>query len=394
MLSFRGFWGAWRPSLWTLLCAGSLTLCMTLVHAQKAREATLGLAWNVRGSWQVAGKPGPLASGDSVQPGELLRAAGSESHSITVLLSDGQSIRYECYTAEDCARGFRVPAFFHAPEPFAVEMLAHLQTILHRDSQVSSGESSSRKSARLPLDEALVVLDRDNNVHVAGLASSLPNGRYSCDLRSFDQINPRRSHLSLEKTASSLTVSLPSPGVYIATITDDLNMPRIELFLAAIRPTQAANFKRSYGQARALMEKWNEYSQAWPAHELQRAYLEWLMDDKKGLTIARQSQREGKTGVNQASGIAAPDDRAGVTAEPTFSPKPGRHHGEVAITLSSGTAGAIIHYTVDGSLPSSASTIYHAPVIVQANELTIKAFASSPQMKDSPVVTGIFQIQE
>jgi hypothetical protein len=66
----------------------------------------------------------------------------------------------------------------------------------------------------------------------------------------------------------------------------------------------------------------------------------------------------------------------------------------VAITLSSGTAGAIIHYTVDGSLPSSASTIYHAPVIVQANELTIKAFASSPQMKDSPVVTGIFQIQE
>ena len=37
---------------------------------------------------------------------------------------------------------------------------------------------------------------------------------------------------------------------------------------------------------------------------------------------------------------------------------------------------------------------YRAPILVKGTALMIKAFASAPGRKDSPVVTGIFRIGE
>jgi len=53
-----------------------------------------------------------------------------------------------------------------------------------------------------------------------------------------------------------------------------------------------------------------------------------------------------------------------------------------------------MHYTVDGAQPMNQSAVYHAPIVVLGSELTIKSFASAPGKKDSPVVTGIFRIEE
>ena len=83
-----------------------------------------------------------------------------------------------------------------------------------------------------------------------------------------------------------------------------------------------------------------------------------------------------------------------MTAEPTYSPKPGLQPGAVEVTLRCGTPGATIRYTVDGSQPMAISSEYQAPIVVKGTELTIKAFAAAPGKKDSPVVTGTFRIED
>jgi hypothetical protein len=65
---------------------------------------------------------------------------------------------------------------------------------------------------------------------------------------------------------------------------------------------------------------------------------------------------------------------------------------DTEVSLRCDTPGGSIHFTVDGSQPTVASTLYHAPVVVKGTALTIKAFASSKGKRDSPVVTGIFRI--
>ncbi len=83
-----------------------------------------------------------------------------------------------------------------------------------------------------------------------------------------------------------------------------------------------------------------------------------------------------------------------VAAEPRYSPRPGRQSGNVEVSLSSATPGSVIHYTVDGSQPTLASSVYRAPIIVSGTALTIKAFAAARGKKDSAVVTASYYIHE
>ena len=102
-------------------------------------------------------------------------------------------------------------------------------------------------------------------------------------------------------------------------------------------------------------------------------------------------------GIEPAATHALPSDgkrthAADVTCEPRFNPKPGVFKTDTEVTLQCDTAGAIVHYTVDGSQPLGGATVYRSAIIVKGTALTIKAFASAEGKKDSPVVTGIFRI--
>src|ERR1700691_3871049 len=219
MCSFQGLGSIPFFSRIIVVFLSFLTFAATSFPAQTAEETPPGIAWQVRGSWQVEGKGEPLRTGDAVQPGSLLQPAeGTADDSITVLLPDGQPILYECFTAEDCARGFRVPSLYRNPEPLAVDMLARIREVLVRG-QVDLSTGRQRKP-RLPRDEAIAVLGPDNRVDVAGLAARLSNGSYTYDLRPLDRAYPRQFHLALKKTAPSISIALPSAGIYFATITD------------------------------------------------------------------------------------------------------------------------------------------------------------------------------
>jgi len=76
---------------------------------------------------------------------------------------------------------------------------------------------------------------------------------------------------------------------------------------------------------------------------------------------------------------------------PTFSPVGGVYSSAQNVTVRCATSGAIIRYTVDGSEPSSASTVYSDPVEVNSTTM-IKAKAFKDGMTDSPTATATYNI--
>ncbi len=76
---------------------------------------------------------------------------------------------------------------------------------------------------------------------------------------------------------------------------------------------------------------------------------------------------------------------------PTFSPSSGTFPTAPAITLSDTTPGAVIYYTIDGSTPTTSSTVYHNPFTAEGtNPLTVKAIAAASGYTPSPVSSAVY----
>ena len=257
-----------------LVCA--LLFAAGTVPSQ-ARNATAGLAWQVRGTWQLEGTGTPIRVGNAIPPASLLQPDNTAgAHSITVLLPDGQRVLYECFTVADCARGFRVPSLIHKPDVFAVNMLARIGGILSSKPRAAPNASRTGHGPQTSRQEAVAILNAAGRVRVAGLIGELPPGHYTYDLRPLRQTEPPQLHLALDKTGPSVDLALPVAGLYEITITDALDVPRVDLLLAAIHPSQSSHFG-SFRHARATMEDWNDDYAGWPIDDFLRAYLESLM---------------------------------------------------------------------------------------------------------------------
>lgn len=82
-----------------------------------------------------------------------------------------------------------------------------------------------------------------------------------------------------------------------------------------------------------------------------------------------------------------------ICATPTFSPEAGAVVSGTTVTITSATEGATIYYTIDGTDPSSNSSIYSEPIEITA-ATTIKAFASKSDYDDSEVATAAYTIKQ
>lgn len=80
-------------------------------------------------------------------------------------------------------------------------------------------------------------------------------------------------------------------------------------------------------------------------------------------------------------------------AAPEFSIDGGQVLKGTAVALTSATEGATIHYTIDGSEPTSTSTVYSEPIIL-VFDVTIKAIAVKDGMVDSDVNEATFTVVE
>jgi hypothetical protein len=78
-------------------------------------------------------------------------------------------------------------------------------------------------------------------------------------------------------------------------------------------------------------------------------------------------------------------------AIPNFGPSAGTYNAVQTVTLSDTTTGATIYYTTDGSTPTTSSTVYTAPLAVNASE-TIQAIATAPGYVTSPAGSAVYTI--
>lgn len=77
----------------------------------------------------------------------------------------------------------------------------------------------------------------------------------------------------------------------------------------------------------------------------------------------------------RVASIAISYGKPAAVATPAFSPNGGTYYETQQVTLSCSTADAIIHYTIDGTEPTTASAVYSTPIKVETTT-TIKAIAS------------------
>ncbi len=82
-----------------------------------------------------------------------------------------------------------------------------------------------------------------------------------------------------------------------------------------------------------------------------------------------------------------------VTQTPTFSPAGGSFTTAQQVTLSDGSAGAVIYYTIDGSLPNTSSSVYSSPISVDSGSVTVKALAQASGLAASSVASATYSIQ-
>ncbi len=82
-----------------------------------------------------------------------------------------------------------------------------------------------------------------------------------------------------------------------------------------------------------------------------------------------------------------------VVATPTFSPAGGTYTGSVTVTISDATSGATIHYTTDGSTPTTSSAVYTG-ALTFTQTTTLNAMAAAPGMTDSAVASATYTIQQ
>ena len=108
-------------------------------------------------------------------------------------------------------------------------------------------------------------------------------------------------------------------------------------------------------------------------------------------TIKAIAKKEGYLDSGVGTGAYTIDTPT--VATPTFVPDGGNITSGDTVTMSCSTDGATIYYTTDGSTPTSSSTEYTAPVVLNATT-TVKAIAVKTGYNDSAVKSATFTVPE
>jgi hypothetical protein len=80
------------------------------------------------------------------------------------------------------------------------------------------------------------------------------------------------------------------------------------------------------------------------------------------------------------------------TAAPVFSLSAGTYAGTQSVTITDGTAGAMIYFTTDGTTPTTQSALYNSPVPLTASTVTLQAIAVAPDDLPSTITSAAYNL--
>lgn len=101
-----------------------------------------------------------------------------------------------------------------------------------------------------------------------------------------------------------------------------------------------------------------------------------------------------KSTVTQQVGALTPSDTTGTLAAPTISPATNTYSSDQTVIITTGLAGAVIHYTTDGTNPTAASPVYSGSFVVAGSGTvkTIKAIVIRGSEKPSDAAVSVITI--
>lgn len=96
-------------------------------------------------------------------------------------------------------------------------------------------------------------------------------------------------------------------------------------------------------------------------------------------------------GGGGGSSTPPPPPQPGSVQAPTLAPSAGSFSSVQVVSLASATSGAAIHYTTDGTAPTTASPTYAGPLVIAATT-TVRAFAQLSGLTDSTAVSADYTL--
>jgi hypothetical protein len=141
---------------------------------------------------------------------------------------------------------------------------------------------------------------------------------------------------------------------------------------------------------------------SYPLAEAQRDLIQYFGAGTLDSALQELQEEAGKASSDAAGGAnpSTPSTTSSlpvtacsssITATPTFNPPAGSYTTAQSVAISSTTAGATIYYTTDGSLPTTSSTRYSAPIQVSSTE-TIQTIATASGFATSAVASAAYTI--
>jgi hypothetical protein len=247
--------------------------------AVEAGSGASGMVWEKHGDWHLNGSSNALRLGEAIPPGGLI-TAGAEGppHSIVILLPDGQRMLCECYEANTCSQGFRVPAITPQPSPPVWDMFVAVRNVLllRPATAETAFPTATGRAEMAPNFELIAAVSPQGEISIAPALRALPSGQYSLTVTKDGQTaaaaRPSVQPLDWSTVQKVAQVRVGGSGLYRIRVSDQLHVPRIEVEVLATSPASLAAETAGLKQARATLLQWSH--NGWPVHAFLRVYLE------------------------------------------------------------------------------------------------------------------------
>ncbi len=117
----------------------------------------------------------------------------------------------------------------------------------------------------------------------------------------------------------------------------------------------------------------------------------WTADEEVNSVTITQGGSKGHVRIVSMTVTYVKAGPATNVSAPTFDPAAGQVIPGTKVAISCSTEGATIYYTLDGSEPTTASTLYTEPITID-KEMTVKAIAVKAGLDNSKVVEAVYTL--
>jgi hypothetical protein len=263
-----------------LLVGGSATT--VVVESAPPSSDPTGMVWERHGDWHLNGSSDALRLGEAIPPGGLITAgAEGSTHSMVVLLPDGQRLLCECFEAKTCAQGFRVPAITPPPKPVVWNMFVAVRNVLLlRPMAAETAFPIPVGRAEMAGNfEMVAPVSPQGEISITPALRVLPPGQYSLSVMKEGQqpaasTVPAVQPLDWNSARPLAQVRVGGVGLYHIRVSDQSYIPRIEIELLAAAPASYPAEAAGLKQTRETILGWSHFQEGWPLHPFLRVYLE------------------------------------------------------------------------------------------------------------------------